>query len=193
MKYPIAEIFRSIQGEGVHAGRSAVFVRFAGCNLSCQWCDTDHSMTEKLTSTEIVDRVGQLGVNFVVLTGGEPVLHVDRELVESLHVVGCDTAIETNGTIQIAGMVRRFLSWITVSPKSHFGAPFKQRSGDELKVVWDGVVDPRALARGAEFNHFVIQPEWSMRAKVLKEILEFIEEYPKWRLSIQLHKILNLP
>jgi len=190
MKYPIAEIFRSIQGEGVNAGRLATFIRFAGCNLSCTWCDTDHTMKEELTASEIIKRVVEIDSKFVVLTGGEPTLHLSMGVLEPLQTAGYELAIETNGVMPIQPAFLRYLSWITVSPKWHMGAEFMQRFGDELKIIWDGVVDPSAVAKGTEFDHYVVQPEWTKRGDALKHVLKFIEDNPKWRLSTQLHKIL---
>jgi 7-carboxy-7-deazaguanine synthase (Cx14CxxC type) len=212
MSYAVKEIFYTLQGEGAHTGRPAVFCRFAGCNLwsgrerdrasaICKFCDTDFADTNgpgggKFASAEAlaaaVDRTwapgADSGKRFVVCTGGEPLLQIDRELIDALHAHGFEIAVETNGTIEApAG-----LDWICVSPKA--GAEFKQRTGDELKLVYP---QPGAEPQDFEqmpFRHFFLQPmDGPDRELNTKLALEYCLEHPRWRLSLQTHKLLGIP
>ncbi len=210
--YSVKEIFYTLQGEGAQTGRAAVFCRFAGCNLwsgreadrasaTCRFCDTDFADTNgpgggKFTTAEDLavaveakwpgeDRIG---TRFVVCTGGEPLLQLDAPLIEALHARGFEIAVETNGTV--AAPVG--LDWICVSPKA--GAELKQRSGDELKLVYPQTgVDPAALASLA-FRHFFLQPmDGPNREESTQAALRYCLAYPRWRLSLQTHKLLGIP
>jgi organic radical activating enzyme len=192
--FRVADIFESIQGEGMNSGRSAMFVRLAGCNAACDFCDTDHKMKELLSAEEIVRQCSISKTDLTVLTGGEPMLQVTKELVEQLLELG-DVAIETNGSIPIPDPIRDILSWITVSPKDvRFGGkPCVLDFADELKVVWDGRVDPLKLAGDGSWSFRIIQPEWSRWNQHLPNILAFLRSNPGWRLGLQIHKIINIP
>lgn len=207
--YAVKEIFYTLQGEGANAGRAAVFCRFAGCNLwsgreedrgkaECQFCDTDFVGTDAegggkfATATDLADAcakaAGNAGANFVVLTGGEPMLQVDAALIDALHARGFTIAIETNGTLPVP----RTIDWICVSPKA--GADLRQRTGDELKLVFPQPgLDPEMVA-GLAFPHRYLQP---MDGPDVKEntarAVAYCKAHPAWRLSLQTHKLLGIP
>jgi len=210
MTYAVKECFLTLQGEGVQAGSRAVFLRFAGCNLwsgreqdrasaQCNFCDTDFVGTDgegggKFTSAEALanhvealwgeGRDGRL----VVITGGEPMLQLDGRLVDALRERGFRVAVETNGTLPaVAG-----LDWICVSPKA--GTKVVQREGNELKLVWPQAgIDPAEL-EGWSFDHFLVQPmDCEEREAALKAAIALAMERPKWRLSLQAHKVVGLP
>jgi len=209
MTYSVKEMFYSLQGEGLRAGRPAVFCRFAGCNLwsgreedrasaVCRFCDTDFVGTDgtlggKFADAEaLADRIAALwpegqGHRYVVLTGGEPLLQVDAALLDALHAQGFEIALETNGSLAAPPGI----DWICVSPKA--GAPLLQRSGQELKLVWpqDGL-DPAELGR-LDFEHFLLQPmDNPARAANTRACVAYCQAQPQWRLSLQTHKILEI-
>jgi 7-carboxy-7-deazaguanine synthase len=209
MPYAVKEIFYTLQGEGVNAGRAAVFCRFAGCNLwsgrdidrdqaICKFCDTDFVGTDgggggKFDSAETLAKtIAQLwpqnvrGQRFVVCTGGEPLLQLDVALIEALHQQEFCIAIETNGTIPIPEGV----DWVCVSPKS--GALLAVREGDELKVVFPQEVSPDEYM-DMKFEHFFIQPMNGVNRDVdLKAAIQFCADNPLWRLSLQTHKLIGI-
>ena len=209
--YSVKEIFYTLQGEGAQAGRPAVFCRFAGCNLwsgreanreaaSCNFCDTDFVGTDgpgggKFADAEALAKTcrtawaGDSGTApFVVLTGGEPMLQVDEALIEALHAYGFEIAIETNGTLPVP----RAIDWICVSPKP--GVPLTQRSGDELKLVYpQSHLNPTQL-EDLDFAHFLLQPidEGPRTPGNVRTAIDYCLAHPKWRLSLQTHKLLGL-
>ena len=208
MSYAVKEIFLTLQGEGMQAGRRAVFLRFAGCNLwsgreqdraaaQCRFCDTDFVGTDganggRYEADALADRVAALwGAGerpLVVVTGGEPMLQLDGALIDALHARGFEVAIESNGTLPAASG----LDWICVSPKA--GTDVVQRTGDELKLVWpqEGI-DPDALL-GWDFRHFLIQPmDGPDREAATRAAITYVMDHPRWRLSLQTHKLLGLP
>lgn len=212
MTYRVKEIFATLQGEGAHAGRAAVFLRFSGCNLwsgrsqdrdqaQCRFCDTDFRGTDGENGGEYADAVrladavasqwlGGGGTPYAVVTGGEPLLQLDADLVEALHARGFEVAVETNGTIPApAG-----LDWICVSPKQ--GVRWVQKSGNELKVVWPQDFDLEELA-GLEFQHRFLQPMDTVdpvhRAENILTAVRTCMTNPVWRLSLQTHKVLGIP
>ena len=210
--YAVKEIYYTLQGEGAQTGRPAVFCRFAGCNLwsgreqdradaICKFCDTDFVGTDgpgggKFATPESLAGAcremwrGNSGTPpYVVLTGGEPMLQVDEELIAALHRTGFEVAIETNGTLPVP----RSIDWICVSPKA--GAPLVQLSGDELKLVYpQAALDPRAL-EALDFAHFLLQPmdEGASSPGNVSAAIDYCLAHPKWRLSLQTHKLLGLP
>lgn len=210
MAYALKECFLTLQGEGVQSGSRAVFLRFAGCNLwsgreqdrataQCQFCDTDFVGTDGAGGGKFADadalaaRVeATWGLaeeqRLAVITGGEPMLQLDRELVDALHERGFRVAVESNGTLPAVGGI----DWLCVSPKA--GTDVVQRSGDELKLVWPQPgIDPEAL-EGWDFRNFLIQPmDCENREQALQASIELVMERPKWRLSLQTHKLLGLP
>jgi len=207
--YSIKEIFYSIQGEGYHAGRPAVFCRFSGCNLwsgreedrsrsVCKFCDTDFVGTGGINggvyrfSAELAHKISLVWPvrksksvrPFVVCTGGEPLLQLDQALIRDLHEEGFTIAVETNGTLPApAG-----LDWICVSPKA--GVELVQTSGDELKLVYPQAgVDPQQYAT-MDFRHFFLQPMDGVdRKEATRQTLEYVLAHPEWQISLQLHKI----
>jgi 7-carboxy-7-deazaguanine synthase (Cx14CxxC type) len=208
--YSVKEIFYTLQGEGAQAGRSAVFCRFAGCNLwtgrepdretaICNFCDTDFVGTDgpgggKFAVAGALAKACR-GVwrgntpPFVVLTGGEPMLQVDEPLIGALHAAGFEIAIETNGTLPVP----RAIDWICVSPKH--GAELKQRSGDELKLVYPQSELEPATLEGLDFAHFLLQPMDQGAVKTADNVraaIDYCLAHPKWRLSVQAHKFLGL-
>ena len=210
MAYAVKEIFKTLQGEGFHAGRPAVFCRFAGCNLwsgreqdraeaVCNFCDTDFVGTDgegggKFPSAAgLADEVARIwgerrDGRFVVLTGGEPMLQVDRDLVEALKAQAFEIAIETNGTIPPAPGI----DWVCVSPKA--GAPIDQRSGNELKLVYPQPdLLPEQVAELA-FDHFWLQPmDGPDAAANTSAAVRYCLDHPQWRLSLQTHKLIGIP
>ena len=210
MTYQVKEIFYTLQGEGANAGRPAVFCRFAGCNLwsgreqdraaaVCQFCDTDFVGTDGTLGGKFADAQALAGAiaaqwpaadaahRFVVMTGGEPLLQVDAALIEALHASGFAIAVETNGTLAAPAGI----DWICVSPKA--GAPWLQRQGHELKVVWPQPgLDLDAL-EAAPFTHRYLQPmDNILRQDNTRTCIALCLQRPAWRLSLQTHKITGI-
>ena len=191
----VNEIFYSIQGEGAQTGQPAIFVRFSGCNLDCHFCDTDHQPYRELTEDKIVREIAAYPANLVVVTGGEPTLQLTETLVDKIHSLGKRVAIETNGTRSVPCNV----DWVTVSPKSAFvgevGKPILERA-DEVKIVFDGKTLYADPTFGIVASHYFIQPcdtgDEVRNREIISECVEFIKENPKWRLSLQIHKIINI-
>jgi 7-carboxy-7-deazaguanine synthase (Cx14CxxC type) len=208
MSYAVKELFLTLQGEGMQAGRRAVFLRLSGCNLwsgreqdraaaICSFCDTDFVGTDGVNGGRYEAAAlaaaakglwGEGARPLVVVTGGEPSLQLDPALIAALRGEGFEVAIETNGTLPAAAG----LDWICVSPKA--GTEIVQRSGDELKLVWPQPgLDPEALLDW-DFDHFLIQPlDGADRETSLKAAIAYVMEHPRWRLSLQTHKLLGLP
>ena len=208
MTYAVKEIFLTLQGEGMQAGRRAVFLRFAGCNLwtgreqdrasaDCNFCDTDFvgmdgengGRYEAAALAARVDETWNQGDRrLVVVTGGEPLLQLDSALIDALHGRGFAIAVETNGTLPAP----EGIDWLCVSPKA--GTDVVQRSGDELKLVWpQHGIDPAELA-GWDFDHFLIQPmDCAEGQAALDQSIAFVMANPGWELSLQTHKLLGLP
>jgi 7-carboxy-7-deazaguanine synthase (Cx14CxxC type) len=209
MTYAVKEIFLTLQGEGVQSGSRAVFLRFAGCNLwsgreddrasaQCRFCDTDFVGTDgegggKFASADALARAVESAwgagseARLVVITGGEPMLQLDAALVDALHERGFRVAVETNGTLPAVGG----LDWVCVSPKA--GTDVVQRSGDELKLVWpqEGI-DPAEL-EGWDFRHFLVQPMDCADGKAAVDAaVRLAMERPRWRLTLQSHKVVGL-
>jgi 7-carboxy-7-deazaguanine synthase (Cx14CxxC type) len=210
MAYSVKEIFYTLQGEGLNAGRPAVFCRFAGCNLwsgreadrasaVCKFCDTDFVATDgtmggKYASARaLAERIAALWPTtakdhrFVVLTGGEPLLQVDEVLVDALHAVNFEVAVETNGTVKAPSGI----DWICVSPKA--GTALVQTHGQELKLVFpqDGLLP--AAVEHLSFDHFLLQPmDGPARAANTARAIDYCQGNPQWRLSVQSHKFLGI-
>ncbi len=195
-RYVVKEVFYSLQGEGVRAGTPALFLRFAGCNQDCRKethgfdCDTDFSGGEKLTLPEIVERMrGQSpSCPWIILTGGEPALQVDRDLIDGLHASGFKLAIETNGSIALPDG----LDWITVSPKVP-EPEVRQLKADEVKYVRAcGQPIPEPVV---EAEHKLISPAFDghhLDPRTLQWCIELVRANPDWRLTVQLHKFLGI-
>jgi 7-carboxy-7-deazaguanine synthase len=210
MTYTVKEIFKTLQGEGAQAGRPAVFCRFAGCNLwsgreedreaaVCQFCDTDFVGTDgpgggrfesagDLAQAIARAWAGEAQRRFVVFTGGEPLLQLDPALIDAVHALGFEIAVETNGTQD----AHSGIDWICVSPKA--GAPLRQSSGDELKLVYPQTgIDPAQLL-GLRFDHFWLQPmDGPNRAANTEAAIAYCLAHPNWRLSVQTHKLVGIP
>lgn len=210
MSYGVKECFLTLQGEGVQSGSRAVFLRFAGCNLwsgreqdrataQCTFCDTDFVGTDGEGGgkfgraedlAEHVERLWGAGAEnrLVVITGGEPMLQLDPALIDALHARGFKIAVETNGTVEATPG----LDWICVSPKA--GTTVVQRSGNELKLVWpqEGI-DPAELECWS-FDHFLVQPmDCELRQHAIEAAVRLAMDRPKWRLTLQAHKLVGLP
>ncbi len=187
--YRINEIFYSLQGEGAHTGRPAVFVRFSGCNLRCPWCDTDFAAYREMKAEEIIAAVAVYPARFVVLTGGEPSLQVDEALVRALHDAGWTIAIETNGTHSLPSGI----DWVTVSPKE--GSRLVLTRADEVKVVYTGQDVERYLL-AIQAPSYRLQPcsviQEGVRTDNCEEVVRYCLEHPHWTLSLQTHKILHI-
>ncbi len=195
--YRINEIFYSLQGEGFHTGTPAVFVRFSGCNLRCTFCDTQHQAGEMMSLQEIVNEVNRYPIApLLVLTGGEPSLFIDEALVAELkQKTGKKISIETNGT----RLLPINLDWVTLSPKSSFDggdlAPCVLTHCDELKVVYLG--QDLAQYDGIEAKYRFLQPcfveNLEQRKANMQACVEAVKRHPNWRLSLQIHRALNIP
>ena len=210
MAYSVKEIFYTLQGEGAQAGMAAVFLRFAGCNLwsgqerdrasaVCQFCDTDFVGVDGTGGGKFVTPAALAGAvesfwpdsdtrhRLVVCTGGEPLLQLDAPLIDALHARGFRIAVETNGTIAAPAGI----DWICVSPKSD--APLAQTNGDELKLVF-----PQAQARPERFEHlaftnYLLQPmDGPGREANTEQAIAYCMAHPRWRLSLQTHKITGI-
>ncbi|NII56967.1 7-carboxy-7-deazaguanine synthase [Sphingomonas aerolata] len=209
MSYAVKEMFLTLQGEGVNAGRRAVFVRFAGCNLwsgreqdraiaVCRFCDTDFVGTDGLGGGKFADAraladaaAGFWGAGtqdrFVVLTGGEPMLQTDDAIVDALHAAGFRIAIESNGTLP----VHPGIDWVCISPKA--GSIVVQRHGDELKLVWPQPGTDIADIETWDFANLLLQPLDDPQADANRDAcVALVMERPQWRLSLQTHKMLGL-
>ncbi|MFC3626917.1 7-carboxy-7-deazaguanine synthase [Vogesella amnigena] len=207
--YTVKEIFYTLQGEGRQAGRAAVFCRFSGCNLwsgreedrskaICQFCDTDFVGTgddggKFPTASELAARIaaewqGAGGQPYVVFTGGEPLLQLDTALVDAMHAVGFEVAVETNGSLPAPASI----DWICVSPKA--GADWVQRSGNELKLVYpQPTLLPSELPADLAFEHYYLQPMDSPQQRQnTREAIAWCMAHPEWRLSVQTHKVVNI-
>ena len=213
MTYSIKEIFFTLQGEGAHSGRAAIFLRFAGCNLwtgreedrykaICQFCDTDFVGTDgenggKYETAEMVanlvdkiwcDHTENQNRKYIVCTGGEPLLQIDAPFIDALHQKGFTIAIESNGTIKAPIGI----DWICISPKK--GAPILQTSGSELKFVYPQEGFEPQQFESLDFQNFFIQPmdNENYEENLIKCVV-FCQTNPKWSLSLQTHKIINIP
>lgn len=194
-RYKINEIFYSLQGEGVFTGKAALFVRFSGCNLKCPFCDTDFKSHREMTSKEIIAYMKGLSNEcvFVVLTGGEPTLQVDDNLIDNLHEQGYFVAMETNGT----NVLPFGIDWVTCSPKNLFvdkAEPVIAHC-NELKVVFNGE-HPDIRYDSVKADHYYLQPcdtgKKERNAEILNKCIEYIKKNPRWRLSLQTQKIINV-
>ena len=211
MSYAIKEIFYTLQGEGAQTGRAAVFCRFAGCNLwsgreedrakaVCRFCDTEFVGVEGPdggrfdSAEELAARIDETwqavslqGRKFVVCTGGEPLLQLDRPLIHALHDREFEVAVETNGTIAAPDGI----DWLCVSPKA--GAELVQTTGDELKLVYPQAGATPESCAGLAFRHFFLQPmDGSLRQANTEQALRYCLDHPAWRLSLQTHKFVGI-
>jgi len=212
MSYAVKEMFLTLQGEGVNAGRRAVFVRFAGCNLwsgrevdraqaICRFCDTDFVGMDGEGGGKFADAAALAAAaadfwgedrreRFCVLTGGEPMLQVDDALVDALHAAGFTIAIESNGTLA----VHPGIDWVCISPK--VGSEVVQRSGDELKLIWPQAGTDVDMLERWTFAHYLVQPldtgDAAGNAATEEVAIALVMARPSWRLTLQAHKRLGL-
>ena len=211
MSYSIKTFYYTLQGEGLLTGRPAVFCRFSGCNLwsglekdrknaICNFCDTEFVGTDGLnggkypTAESVAEKAhslwpaGMEGIPYVVCTGGEPLLQLDSKLIHSFHENGFEIGIETNGTLPVPDE----LDWVCVSPKS--GAVLIVEKGDELKIVYPQNGLDSSDYEGLNFDHFSLQPMDGLNIqKTTHETLDYCMNHPQWNLSLQIHKLLNIP
>ena len=183
--YRVNEIFYSLQGEGLHVGMPAVFVRFSGCNLCCPFCDTNFAAFSEMTTEDIVARVQDLSPStqtLVILTGGEPMLQVDQPLLDALHRTGKTLCLETNGTLPVPESV----DFVTCSPKE--GSRVVLTKADELKVVFCGQ-DVERWAQTVASSHRYLQP---LSCSNTEATVAYILHHPHWALSLQTHKLINI-
>jgi len=211
MTYSVKEIFYTLQGEGNHAGRPAVFCRFAGCNLwsgledtrssaICQFCDTDFVGTDGegggkfKDAQDLAATINSLwpasypASKYVVFTGGEPLLQLDVALIAAMHQVGFEIAIETNGTLPVPEGV----DWVCVSPK--MGSTLVVRQGNEIKVVIPQAGQPLIEYAALDFEHYFVQAmDGPLQATNLALAIDYCKAHPQWKLSVQTHKLLQIP
>lgn len=183
----INEIFYSLQGEGRYTGTPAIFIRFSGCNLKCSFCDTDHNKGVEMSTEEILNKIKGTPCKFIVLTGGEPGLQVTYDFVEALKKEGYYVAVETNGTMPLPGNI----DWITCSPK------YKKvvlKRIDEIKVVYE--CQDMSQYDNLMAKEYYLQPcdykDAEKNKNNIEQTIKFIKENPKWKLSLQTQKILNV-
>lgn len=210
MSYAVKEMFKTLQGEGAQAGRAAVFCRFAGCNLwsgreedrakaECRFCDTDFVGTDgtgggrfdsanALAAAIEASWAGGTERRYVIFTGGEPLLQLDTSLLTAVKGRGFQTAVETNGTLEAPAGI----DWVCVSPKA--GTALKQRSGDELKLVYPQEGIPPETVADLDFQHFWLQPmDGPERAGNTAAAVDYCLSHPVWQLSLQTHKYIGIP
>jgi organic radical activating enzyme len=198
IELPVMEHFFTIQGEGFHAGRAAYFIRLAGCDVGCVWCDVKESWDVEghpiFKINELINFIKSSSTNFVVITGGEPALYNLNSLIEALRANGIETAIETSGCYHLKGNI----DWYCFSPKK-FKSPCEEAyiRANELKIVifhesdlaWAEVhaskVDQNCL--------LYLQPEWSRQERILPSIIDYVKSNPKWKISLQTHKFMQIP
>lgn len=181
MEYRVNEIFYSLQGEGYYTGTPAVFLRLAGCNRRCAFCDTDHAHGQAMTADEIARRCASFPARHIVITGGEPLLQLDSDLLRAIKAYGFYVQIETNGSLPAPPEV----DWVTCSPKD---APWKIDRVDELKIVYQGQDVEITASHFATPRRF-LQPCSGLN---IKETVEYIMAHPSWRLSLQTHKLIDI-
>ena len=195
---PIMEYFYTIQGEGYYSGRAAFFIRLAGCDVGCVWCDVKESwdLNEHplVTIDFLENEVVTSGTDFVVITGGEPAMYDLNELINRLKEHQIEVAIETSGTYTLIGNI----DWYCFSPKK-FKAPIDEayQKANELKIIISHPSDfewAQMHASKVDSNcRLYLQPEWSKQERFLPNIIDFVKKHPKWRISLQTHKFMNIP
>lgn len=195
MPYRVNEIFYSLQGEGHNTGRAAVFVRFAGCNLKCPFCDTEFTRYEELTTEDILAQIANVyrptpntqhpSSPLVILTGGEPTLQVDESFIDRLHEAGYEVAMESNGT----HMPPSNLDWLTISPKQNVVV----KQCNELKCIFD--ISGNVNDFGISADYYYLQPcdtgDATQNHLIIQQCIDYIKRHPRWRLSLQTHKLVG--
>ena len=198
ISYPVMEHFYTLQGEGYYTGQAAYFVRLGGCDVGCVWCDVkeswDASKHPSMKLEEIVDAICQTPTQIVVITGGEPLLHDLTALCNAIHAKGIRTHIETSGSSPLSGT----WDWLCLSPKKFKAAlPESIAAADELKVI---IFNPSDFDWALQYQAKVkstcklyLQTEWDQQEKMLPKIIEFVKQNPKWQISLQTHKYMQIP
>lgn len=190
----VNEIFYSLQGEGFYVGVPSVFIRLSGCNLQCSFCDTTHQSFIDMSESEIVDVVAQYPAQHIVITGGEPSLQLTASLIEMLHGLGKEVAVETNGT----HILPENVDWITLSPKGAFitsvSANVVLKRCNEIKVVFTGNELPNY--DDIACDHYFLQPcdvgDEEKNKEIVEATIAYCLQHPKWRLSLQTHKLVGI-
>ncbi len=198
MALPVMEAFYTIQGEGAHQGRAAYFIRLGGCDVGCHWCDVKESWNAEahpqLSVHEIVEEAARHPARLAVITGGEPLMHDLTELCDALHRHGFTINIETSGAHPLSGSI----DWICLSPK-RFKAPLSEiyPQAHELKII---VYNHSDFAWAEQFAErmspdcqLFLQPEWGRSDRMLPQIVDYVKENPQWRISLQVHKFMQIP
>jgi 7-carboxy-7-deazaguanine synthase len=195
---PIVEEFYSIQGEGVHTGKAAYFIRIGGCDIACEWCDTkfswDHNPEVFVEVNEVIKRASSVAAKAVVVTGGEPLIHNLNYLCEKLKENNISTFLETSGAYDLTGQ----WDWICLSPKKQNPPkPEIYAKADELKVIIQSKEDFIWAEGNAKLIgpncKLLLQPEWSCFHKIIKVVVEYVKSNPKWNISLQAHKFMQIP
>lgn len=195
---PVMEAFYTIQGEGAHQGKAAYFIRLGGCDVGCVWCDVKESWDAlqhpQLSIEEITEQAAGYPARLAVITGGEPLMHDLTDLCKALHKLGFNINIETSGAHPLSGE----LDWVCLSPKK-FKAPLPEiyQQADELKIIIYNKSDfkwaEEFAARMRPDCQLYLQPEWSKSDQMLPHIVEYVKNNPQWRISLQVHKFMNIP
>ncbi|MFI3270223.1 MAG: 7-carboxy-7-deazaguanine synthase QueE [Rikenellaceae bacterium] len=197
-KLAVVEAFYTIQGEGANTGRAAYFIRLAGCDVCCAWCDARESWAagryEQQSVESIVEGVRAAGARTVVITGGEPLMHNLDELTRALHRMGCEVLLESSGSHPLSGE----FDWICISPKRRkMPMAWAYGAASELKMVISGAEDftlaRECAQRVGEGCRLYLQPEWSVAKEVMDLIVEYVKANPRWRVSLQTHKYMEIP
>lgn len=192
----VNEIFYSLQGEGFWTGTPAVFVRFSGCNLACEFCDTDHSGHVDMTEEEILRQILRYPARRVVFTGGEPLLQLNERLLRLMSDNGIKVHVETNGTVAVDPAVGSLIDWVTVSPKKSEVALSKI---DELKVVYQGqdLSHWESAVPASRCRWRYLQPcdygDAARNAESIRLTVDYVKAHPQWALSLQTHKLIDIP
>lgn len=197
-KLPLMEAFYTIQGEGAHSGKAAYFIRLAGCDVGCPWCDVkdswDADIHPQISISEIVKTASEHNSKIAVITGGEPLMYDLTELTEKLNLNGFKTNLETSGAYPLTGS----WDWICLSPKK-FKKPLQMTFdvADELKVIVYNKSDflwATQMAKKVRGEcKLLLQPEWSKSKEMLPQIISFVKENPQWEISLQIHKFMDIP
>lgn len=190
MPYRVNEIFYSLQGEGFWTGSPAVFLRMAGCNRACPFCDTRHEPFTEMTADEILAAVTGYPARYIIVTGGEPLMQLDPSLIDALHAGGWTIAVETNGTLPLPDGI----DWVTCSPKARPWASLIRI--DELKVVFTGHDDPEAIADAfPQARNLFLQPCFDAATGTANtaDTVAYVKAHPRWRLSLQTHRLIDIP
>lgn len=198
LELPVMEHFYTVQGEGFHSGRAAYFIRLAGCDVGCVWCDVKESWDagahDVVPIANLVESVTQYASDFCVITGGEPAMYDLASLVDQLHQKGLYCAIETSGCYPLHGAI----DWYCFSPKK-FKPPVEEayEKANELKVVISHASDfewaEEHATKVSDSCELYLQPEWGKQERFLPMIIDYVKDHPKWKVSLQTHKYMNIP